>query len=743
MRLSLLLSFLPAVLSGSAFFEAASLVGWEPPKAAAELQRWIAADPERAAREGWWYLLGQLEARQGRWDSAIEALERAMDRTPELRSRAELLRIECLVEKGERTGAWNALHRALEDAAWPTELRDRVLGKTAQLSVWLKRDLPPRRWVGSREGERWWQWAELLQEATRPLPDSPKRLDAFLRADPGDPLSLEAARAWERAVWQEGDPLRLALFGRVFFAHRELHDAAVWLDRAQQLLSSVRSPGEDLWELGYLAARAYFFAGDYREAARRFQALFKKAGLASRRADAAHQWARSLEFLGEKEAALQAFFVAWNSDPSGSWAGASILARVRLAQQLKRPLLVQAELERLFSQPRFRGLAARTALGLAAIELCGGRSANVRGWLGKARSSGANPSEVAYWLGRLEELETRSAAAVPHYVNAATSGDWSPWGKAAVERFDQGNLWNWVTEELERRWQRASAEEVAFVTRYWVPRAKEPARRWLQRAAELRAALGRQEDGRPFLEPSRERLVPGPGWSPEERLLLSLGWVGELSEIRLEKEFRSAPPALHLELARELAWSGAYRRSIRWAERALRRRPKGLPLEWVDRRVLELLYPNPFRGQLERAAKSFGVEQELLAALVREESRFDPAARSPVGALGLGQFLFPVARAVAERHALPPPTLQDLKEPKASLRLTAAHLAELSARFGGRVELVLSAYNAGVAQTQAWLNGHGCSDPWAFASAVPFQETRAYIQGILSSRMAYHFLADR
>jgi soluble lytic murein transglycosylase len=75
--------------------------------------------------------------------------------------------------------------------------------------------------------------------------------------------------------------------------------------------------------------------------------------------------------------------------------------------------------------------------------------------------------------------------------------------------------------------------------------------------------------------------------------------------------------------------------------------------------------------------------------------------------------------------------------------LTAAHLAELSARFGGRVELVLSAYNAGVAQTQAWLNGHGCSDPWAFASAVPFQETRAYIQGILSSRMAYHFLADR
>ncbi len=718
------------------------LVGQKPAAAATRLREWIETDPTRAEREGWWYLLGHLEELQGRFALAAEAYDRARTTTLGLARRAQLRRIDCLVRNGEASLAWNELRVLVADPKWPREKRDLVLERLANLAVDRQRELPPRAWVGGAQGERWWEWAELRLRASPRSGDDWEQAVRFLRADPADPRSLDLARAWEEAAWQQGNPLRLALWGRVFLAHREHKDAARWLERALALLSS-NTEGEDRWELGYFAARARFFLGDFQEAANRFEHLVAQAGDRRRRADAEHQRARSLELAGSREAAYASFQRALAFDSAGPWAGASLATRVRLARQLGELPAAERELEQLASLSGFEALASRTVLGWVALELCADRRERLPAWLNRARRLGADPAEVAYWMARVRAVEGDRQGAIGSYLDAISYGAWSPWAQAARKRLEEQGWIDLVAVEIEARVAAASAQQLAA----WEVQLRAPlgprARPLLEAVARKRAELAEHDQARPFLDLRPRKLQLRPEPRGEELLLLRLGLASEVSEAELELWFPQPTAAVQLELARQLAWGGALRRSIRRTEGAMAKRPPELPLEWVDRRVLELLYATPWDGELEGAAERFGVEPELVLALVREESRFDPRARSSAGAVGLGQFLLSTAREVARRYQLAIPEIRDLQRSEVASSLTAAHLAELLREFGGLEEPALAAYNAGLRQVRAWWDGSGCTETDVFRSLVPFRETRAYVLRILQSRAVYRSLKAR
>jgi soluble lytic murein transglycosylase-like protein len=185
------------------------------------------------------------------------------------------------------------------------------------------------------------------------------------------------------------------------------------------------------------------------------------------------------------------------------------------------------------------------------------------------------------------------------------------------------------------------------------------------------------------------------------------------------------------DAARGLARMGDWRSSLNLAEYFARRRG----LVAAD---LPLLYPRPWLADLTRAAADSGVEPWLLAAVVREESYFDPDIVSAAGAVGLAQLMPDTAADVARQLRLEGP---DLRDPATSFRMGARHLAGLLRRVDAPAKALL-AYNAGLNRVRGWERAAAGLAPDLLVETVPFAESRDYVRKIAVSALMYAWIYE-
>jgi soluble lytic murein transglycosylase len=163
-----------------------------------------------------------------------------------------------------------------------------------------------------------------------------------------------------------------------------------------------------------------------------------------------------------------------------------------------------------------------------------------------------------------------------------------------------------------------------------------------------------------------------------------------------------------------------------------------LPARAYPARLQRALHPLPFPEQTWRSAVSAEVPWTLVAGVAREESRWEAAAISEVGARGLMQLMPATAGRVAALHGLPPPTLEGLFEPGLSLSLGARELGRLHRAFESQPAPVAAAYNAGEDQARLWLAECGAPCPSErYVVSVSFSVTSRYTRDVLAAAATY------
>jgi soluble lytic murein transglycosylase len=217
-------------------------------------------------------------------------------------------------------------------------------------------------------------------------------------------------------------------------------------------------------------------------------------------------------------------------------------------------------------------------------------------------------------------------------------------------------------------------------------------------------------------------------------LLARLGMTQE-SRWELDRLARTADTSSErlLVLANGFRSQGMASQAIQLARRAL---AQGAP---ADARTLRLIYPVVHVDALLAEAAEQRLDPNFVAALIRQESHFNPSATSPAGARGLAQVMPELGERLAKalNYPLWDPVL--LYQPDVSIQLGAFHLRELLSRYDQRAH-ILAAYNAGSPRVERWVKRNGVTDPEVFAEQISFVETRDYVRIIQRNEEIYRAL---
>jgi soluble lytic murein transglycosylase len=206
--------------------------------------------------------------------------------------------------------------------------------------------------------------------------------------------------------------------------------------------------------------------------------------------------------------------------------------------------------------------------------------------------------------------------------------------------------------------------------------------------------------------------------------------VAEVSEVdRLSKN----QSGLRRLLMHEYFNNHAYGRSLGIANQ--------LPSSQSDRNLYR--FPLAYWEMIQQNARERELDPYLVLALIRQESLFDPQARSPATALGLMQLLPSTASRVAKQIGVAPPSNEQLFQPETNLVLGTQYLKDLLHRYSDDWFKAIAAYNAGEAAVDRWEKEIRTDDGEEFVERIPYLETRGYVKLVMRNHRIYKRLYDQ
>ncbi len=152
---------------------------------------------------------------------------------------------------------------------------------------------------------------------------------------------------------------------------------------------------------------------------------------------------------------------------------------------------------------------------------------------------------------------------------------------------------------------------------------------------------------------------------------------------------------------------------------------------------ISYFYPQPHRDIVFDTAYEDQVDPYLVFAIIRAESKYQPAAQSPVGARGLMQIMPETAAWIAEQKGISDFTTEQLLDPETNISFGCWYLNSLSREFEGELPLLIAAYNAGRGKVKEWQSQGIWDGDKEELDRIPFGETRNYVKTVMKNYDAY------
>lgn len=156
----------------------------------------------------------------------------------------------------------------------------------------------------------------------------------------------------------------------------------------------------------------------------------------------------------------------------------------------------------------------------------------------------------------------------------------------------------------------------------------------------------------------------------------------------------------------------------------------------------ELLFPRRYLDLIQANGEKFGVRPELMLSIIRQESAFNPQARSHADAFGLMQVIPSVAQIHEKETGIKVEHFDELYKPEINIPVGAALLASLGKKYRGQFILTAAAYNANERAIETWLKTRLKEDPLEFIEDIPYEETKGYVKLVLRNFIFYSRLAN-
>ena len=316
---------------------------------------------------------------------------------------------------------------------------------------------------------------------------------------------------------------------------------------------------------------------------------------------------------------------------------------------------------------------------------------------------------------------------------AAAAHEFASMKPMAASASERDGLSYWQARSLERSGQSAAATAIyqdlaqSTVSNYYPELA---ARRIGAPTAQLAAADAAVPD------------APVPSVAPGSLAAFHLSRVTMLKtlglsyleppELRALADEDASDPRVRDFVLAELQRTGEWHAAI---EIAVRLEKNGnLDASTTER----LRYPRAYWDMIAQAANGDALDPYLVLALVRQESLFDPQARSVSDARGLMQLMPATADRIGPSAGVQQASL-NLYDPSLSVRVGTAYLKDLFAMFGGDPFKAVAAYNAGEHAVQQWDAKYpGDDDQWV--ENIGFRETRDYVKRVIGGLREYRML---
>jgi soluble lytic murein transglycosylase len=219
------------------------------------------------------------------------------------------------------------------------------------------------------------------------------------------------------------------------------------------------------------------------------------------------------------------------------------------------------------------------------------------------------------------------------------------------------------------------------------------------------------------------------------RLGLSKQALREFNRLLFEPDL---PPEIYWLTAAIMRDAGQYHRAGQFAAHGGKSWRQRYPVGY-DFSYWNIAYPVAYEDQVLQSAKESDVSPELVWAVMREESGFDPKVESWANAIGLMQLILPTARRVGQDLGIRV-NRRTLRRPSVNIALGSAYLGHLKGKFKGHPVLMIAGYNAGEGAVQRWLKERPGSELDMFVEEIPYSQTRGYTKRVIATLATYLYL---